>query len=216
MEFKLRTNAKYFSDDEIIEDIKNVAKKLNKDSLSREEYNEYWKIHPETIRIKFKSWNNALKLAWLRNRLNYKISEEELFNNLEIVWRSVWEQPTINQMNNEPSKYSWITYQRKYWSWFEACKKFIDYKKWDIEFTKVIKINNWLRNRNINWKDKLKVLKRDNYTCVKCWRSPATERGCILHIDHIIPFSKWWSNEIDNLQTLCNKCNLWKWNDESV
>jgi len=41
MEFKLRTNAKYFSDDEIIEDIKNVAKNLNKDSLSREEYNKY-------------------------------------------------------------------------------------------------------------------------------------------------------------------------------
>ena len=216
MEFKLRSNAKYFTDEEIIEDIKHVANELNKDSLSRKEYNEYWKVHPETIRSKFKSWNNALKLAWLKNRLNYKISEEELFNNLEVIWRSIWQQPTINQMNNEPSKYSWITYQRKYGSWFDACKRFIEYKKWDINFIKVIKQNDWLRNRNIKEKDKLKILKRDNYKCAKCWKSPVTNINCFLHIDHIKPFSKWWSNDYENLQTLCNKCNLWKWNDESL
>lgn len=182
MEFKLRTNAKYFTDDEIIEDIKNIANKLNKKSLSIKDYNKYWKVHSETIRIKFKSWNSALKLAWLEDSRNYKISENELFDNLEVVWRSVWIQPTINQMNNDPSKYSWITYQRKYGSWFNACTKFIEYKKWDIEFEKVIKSNDWLRNRNIKKKDKLKILKRDNYKCVKCWKSPVTNINCFLGV----------------------------------
>jgi 5-methylcytosine-specific restriction endonuclease McrA len=93
---------------------------------------------------------------------------------------------------------------------------FIEFKKWDAKFTKIIQKKNTWRTRNINEKTRLKVLKRDHYTCVKCGRSPATQRGCILHIDHIVPFSKGGSNEIENLQTLCDKCNLGKGNDENV
>lgn len=32
------------------------------------------------------------------------------------------------------------------------------------------------------------------------------------HIDHIIPLSKWWTHKIDNVQWLCCRCNLKKWN----
>jgi len=119
-------------------------------------------------------------------------------------------------MKQPLSKFNHATYQRRFGSWLNTCKEFIKYKKGDIEFIKVAKSNNTARNRNINEKDRLKVLKRDHYTCAKCGRSPATQRGCILHIDHIIPFSKGGSNEIENLQTLCDKCNLGKGNDESV
>lgn len=54
------------------------------------------------------------------------------------------------------------------------------------------------------------VFKRDNYTCQEC--GATKEDGAKLHIDHIIPVSKGGTDELDNLQTLCDKCNLNKSN----
>lgn len=55
------------------------------------------------------------------------------------------------------------------------------------------------------------VLARDNWTCCSCGRS-TREDGVVLHVDHIVPRSKGGTDEIDNLQTLCSKCNIGKSN----
>ncbi|HLD69567.1 MAG TPA: HNH endonuclease, partial [Candidatus Omnitrophota bacterium] len=57
-----------------------------------------------------------------------------------------------------------------------------------------------------------KVLSRDKFKCVKCGISPATDHSCRLHIDHRIPFSKGGRTALENLQTLCEHCNLGKGN----
>jgi 5-methylcytosine-specific restriction endonuclease McrA len=62
---------------------------------------------------------------------------------------------------------------------------------------------------------RLKVLDRDAYRCILCGRSPAMDIGVRLHIDHKIPFSKGGKSTIDNLQTLCQDCNLGK-SDEFI
>jgi len=54
------------------------------------------------------------------------------------------------------------------------------------------------------------IFMRDNFTCVDCGRSPRTGDGVILHTDHIIPVSKGGRCDMENLQTLCSKCNLGK------
>jgi hypothetical protein len=51
------------------------------------------------------------------------------------------------------------------------------------------------------------IFVRDNYRCLECG---ATNKDTTLHIDHIIPISQGGSNDKDNLQTLCKKCNLSK------
>lgn len=53
------------------------------------------------------------------------------------------------------------------------------------------------------------VFKRDGYRCVECG---ATNKETTLHIDHIIPFSNGGTDELNNLQTLCETCNLAKSN----
>ena len=53
------------------------------------------------------------------------------------------------------------------------------------------------------------VFKRDKYRCVECG---ATKEKRCLHIDHIIPVSRGGTDELDNLQTLCEGCNLAKKN----
>lgn len=49
-----------------------------------------------------------------------------------------------------------------------------------------------------------KILERDKYRCKNCnsWKK--------LHVDHIIPLSRGGTNEENNLQTLCQTCNLKK------
>lgn len=54
------------------------------------------------------------------------------------------------------------------------------------------------------------ILKRDNYRCQIC--GSTAKEGVKLHVDHIIPVSKGGKTTVDNLQTLCERCNLGKSN----
>lgn len=51
------------------------------------------------------------------------------------------------------------------------------------------------------------IKNRDNYTCCNCGNSTYLEPNLLLEIDHIIPVSKGGLTVVDNLQTLCWKCN---------
>lgn len=58
------------------------------------------------------------------------------------------------------------------------------------------------------------VFKRDGYRCRECGAS--IDEGATLEIDHIIPVANGGTNDIDNLQTLCKKCNRGKYTDEWI
>lgn len=66
--------------------------------------------------------------------------------------------------------------------------------------------------RSISQRLRYKVLSRDNFKCCACGASPAKDPSVELHVDHIVPWSKGGETTIDNLQTLCSKCNLGKSN----
>lgn len=69
-------------------------------------------------------------------------------------------------------------------------------------------------SRVISEKLRYQVLKRDNFKCCACGASPAKDPSVELHIDHIIPWSKGGETTLENLQTLCSRCNLGKGNSE--
>jgi 5-methylcytosine-specific restriction endonuclease McrA len=48
------------------------------------------------------------------------------------------------------------------------------------------------------------IYQRDNYQCQGCGQ---TQTETTLNIDHIIPLAKGGSNDMSNLQTLCQTCN---------
>ena len=66
------------------------------------------------------------------------------------------------------------------------------------------------KTRKISDKLRYSVLKRDNFKCCACGASPAKDPSVELHIDHIIPWSKGGETTLENLQTLCSKCNIGK------
>ena len=68
--------------------------------------------------------------------------------------------------------------------------------------------------RVISDKLRYQVLKRDNFKCCACGASPAKDPAVELHIDHIIPWSKGGETKLQNLQTLCSRCNIGKSDSE--
>ncbi len=69
--------------------------------------------------------------------------------------------------------------------------------------------NNEKKRKPIDSRLRHECFKRDNYKCVECG---ATNKEKTLHADHIFPISQGGSDELDNLQTLCNECNFSKSN----
>jgi hypothetical protein len=55
---------------------------------------------------------------------------------------------------------------------------------------------------------RFRVLQRDGFRCQYCGRSPRD--GAILHLDHVVPFSRGGETTEDNLITSCDQCNLGK------
>lgn len=66
-------------------------------------------------------------------------------------------------------------------------------------------LNKWPTvRRNLSRAERWAIFQRDGFACKHC----GTDRD--LSIDHIFPFSLGGTDDPDNLQTLCRRCNLRK------
>ena len=59
---------------------------------------------------------------------------------------------------------------------------------------------------------RFKALRRDHFKCVLCGDNPPISSQCVLHVDHIVPWSKGGKTKIENLRTLCASCNVGRGN----
>jgi hypothetical protein len=64
------------------------------------------------------------------------------------------------------------------------------------------------KRKPISAKKRFDILERDNFTCQSCGAKQSDD--VLLEVDHIKPVSKGGTNDIDNLVTLCYKCNRGK------
>jgi len=53
-------------------------------------------------------------------------------------------------------------------------------------------------------------MRRDNFRCKHCGRSPATDPSIIVHVDYVKAWANGGETIIEKLQTLCSKCNIGK------
>ncbi len=214
MEYILVEHHRNVSDEELIKDLKEVALKLGKDKVTQREYKTLGKYGRRTLITRFGSWNKSLEKAGLSITTRKNIPEEELFQNLADLWQHFGRQPKFHEVKQPLSKFSVGPYANRFGSWYNALKAFIATMNGDIIETKQTNNEKNATNnpRSINYRTRFKVMQRDDFKCQICGASPAMQAGVLLHVDHIVPVAKGGQATMDNLQTLCQKCNLGKSN----
>jgi len=225
LNFTIKLENNIASDEELLSDLQDVANKLKSKKVTIVQYNEYGKYHPTTLINRFDTWNDTLeKIGLEAGKAKNHVSDDELFKNLQRIWEYLGRQPTAKEIKKPLSKFAFNTYARRFKSWNKALINFSIYinSMDDIKISKEALIDEYKETnikefkhktkRNISDRLRFSILMRDGFTCQSCGRSPTTERGVKLHVDHIMPWSKGGETEEENLETKCQQCNLGKGN----
>ncbi len=241
-EFQRRQTSK-IPREEILEELERVAKSFGYKDFTQDQFNDVANIHHYTAIREFGTWEKTLE--FLQEKLKEKgidfeittrrskYSNQEIFNEMERIWRLLGHRPSENEWTAINPEISYDTVYRRFGGWTNACLKFIEYKSGGTvttdEHRRVETKNDQdhispttsdkseaerktEKTRTIPLSVRVKVLSKDNFRCIFCGKSPATDIGTKLHIDHIVPFSSGGTNTLENLQTLCEECNLGKSN----
>ena len=209
---------------EILDDLKKVAEKTGEKSVSVESYRVMGKFSAPTVSKAFGSWSKAMSAAGLDVSAAWhpKVSDDELLSNLAKVWETLGRQPKQNDLRKPLSCFSSDTYKRRFGSWRNSLEFFVKNTGDDSNFSyekqkdiiyypvDVKHQEKRLTQRDPSWRMRFLVNRRDRFSCRACGRSPANDVGVVLHVDHVIPWSKGGETIFENLQTLCEKCNLGK------
>lgn len=214
LEYIDRTNS--VSDKELLTDLIRVSEVTGNPKVTIEEYDTYGKFNSSTVARHFGTWNKALEKSGLEIS-NREYNIRELYDNLAEIWLKLGRQPSRRDLALVKSPISYKAYERKFGKWSNALKSFVDYYNSTSELCDNNTLTNTQRTqhkntRDINLRLRFLVMKRDNFKCCACGTSPAKDPNVVLHVDHIIPFANGGETKIDNLQTLCSKCNLGKSN----
>ena len=169
---------------------------------------------------------SGLENTPFRTGPNLKYSDEELFEEMERLWVQLGHQPSVSDAKiYNGARISGTTFQNRFGSWRKALEAFVEYINADrteedsfTQYQTVLqgeiqqeqKGIHHRTKREVNLRMRFKVMARDNFKCCICGRSPSSTPGLVLHIDHIKPWSKGGETVMENLQTLCQDCNLGK------
>lgn len=211
--------------DELINELKRVSILLGTTCFSQKIFSEHSHICGSTISRKFGFFNKIMtEIGFTTPLKGRKYSDDERYENLLNVWTFYGRQPNYSEMKKEPSKVGPKAYVVRWGSWRNALLAFLDKINSDMSELNIEKENS-KNDKQQQTKEKstciehrreipvglrFAVLKRDNYKCVLCGRSPSSTFGLELHIDHIIPFSKGGKTVENNLRALCSQCNIGK------
>jgi hypothetical protein len=202
-------------DDEFLHDLKDVAVKLGADTVSISQYNSRGRFNASSLQRRFGSWRSSLERAGLVAP-DPQATEEQLFDNLVEVWARLGRQPRLTDMTSQNSRISGDTYRRRYGGWRTALEAFVVWaNKSDVSLTARTATPAGRQHktpRNINYRLRFLVMRRDNFKCCITGRSPATDPTIILVIDHIVPWDKGGETLFENLQTLAQDINIGKSN----
>lgn len=214
-DFKYDLTAKKvrYLDRQLLESLETYSKINNYQYFATTEYDK-WEAkiaHSDTFVTRFGSWAKALRIIGVEGGREREYTPEELIENLENIWKEIKYPPGKRQLAKYGRKISERPYKRLWGSVQSACKQVALFHEGKISENQLLLKSNVKNERktiplNIRWA----VLKRDNYTCKKCGRSPGKDHSVELEIDHIIPVAKSGANDINNLQTLCHECNQGK------
>jgi hypothetical protein len=218
MKFELDTFNRDVTDSELLQDLVTANIKLTAQGkrLTFRSYREVGQYSPQTVCVRFGSWNSGLRKAGITPSEEKDVSTEALFDNLKLVWIAKGQQPVYRDMSLTPSQYTASIYSDRFGGWRRALEEFV--KSVDQEQTTIDGYEQSVQRdadtkrtkRDPSLALRFLVLKRDRFCCTACGRSPATLPGLVLEIDHVLAWSKGGETIAANLQTLCFECNRGK------
>lgn len=209
--------------DDMVVELQRIAAKVGRTVITRADLLEHAELMSERALLnRFGSWKVALEAAGLElSNMGRRWSDDDYFDNLLEVWTHYGRAPKYGEMGKPPSRISPGGYEAKFGSWGRAKQAFVDRVNSDIALGEreasapavpapVAARPRQEDQRTIPVGLRYQVLRRDNFKCVLCGRSPATDQKIVLHVDHVIAFARGGKTRLDNVRSLCQDCNLGK------
>jgi hypothetical protein len=211
---------------ECLESLRRVADRLGKTTLTTVEYRSNGGLSLQILNRHFGSWKAALKLAGLTvsTLFHERASREELFENIERLWETLGRQPKTSDFAEPLSYFSCAPYKSHFGSLRKALEAFVESFENSLEepedgATQIAPlalpstiVQRHKTGRGISWRMRFLVMRRDNFKCKIDGCSPATQPGTVLEVDHVVPWDAGGETVMENLQTLCQRCNSGKSN----
>ncbi|MBO5676830.1 MAG: HNH endonuclease [Bacteroidaceae bacterium] len=220
---------KRISDEALINDVIRVAEELKTETITSSQYEELGKVSLWTITNRLGTWDEILHKSGLKSTGHKtNISDIELLNEIERIWIILGKQPTTDDMKKGISKFHLCTFTRRFGGWRKALEEFVKYINGEVIYKEVdnkdipkvsdvkpstnnTKYKSRKTPREPSNRLKVQVLMRDGNRCRLCGVE-CNDGLHNIHFDHIIPWSKGGETVLENLQVLCNDCNLAKGN----
>jgi hypothetical protein len=202
------------SNDEILDDMRSVAVKLGLRSLTQRAYEAHGSFSTTVVKSRFGSWNKGAQAAGLAVAHRRDVSVDELFANLMEVWSQLGRQPRKREMMQPISRYTHDPYVRHFGGWLNAVRQFVASADSGLNAGAGATLQKPIGRgpRDPSLRLRFLVMRRDRFMCRHCGRSPARNAGLELEIDHVVPWSEGGATSLENLQTLCLRCNAGKSN----
>jgi hypothetical protein len=221
------------SDEDILAMLRKLAGTLSKEALTQSDVVQHLPFSEQVLRNRWGTLRSAFEAAGLRaTNLGRRYTDEECFENMLAVWTQFGRPPMHKEMSEAPSKVGSKAYIRRFGTWNKALAAFVervnqgngdeDQQSLDgdlysiaapsadhLRLPPVCSLEN---ARDIRLGLRFRVLHRDNFKCVLCGDHPARNPECVLHVDHVVPWSKGGKTIEGNLRTLCATCNIGRGN----
>ena len=175
-----------------------------------------WKNRPigaGSISKAFGGWSKAMKAAGLKSFVNRKRDLKEMLDIYKRAWIQLGSNPTAKQLDlylkQNSEQYTSRVYSHVFGKFSNVSGRIVAFENGKIsEGEYLAEHKPKIVRKAISKRLSYEVFVKFGSKCVLCGRGAVD--GVKLHIDHIIPLAKNGSNDISNLQLLCEEHNLGK------
>lgn len=219
--------AKDMSKDDLIAELKRVHALVGKPYLTTDDFNRHSMTSEDAIRIRFGSFHKGLEVAGVPGSPYdhaRRLTDSECFENLAAVWTQFGRAPKYREMFEPPSTIQGKTYVGRWGTWRRTVIAFVEWANSEGELGDTSEADQPTTGskpvmekprteadcREARPGLRFRVFMRDRFRYVACGRSPAMHLNIELHADHILAVANGGKTNLDNLQTLCQDCNLGK------
>jgi hypothetical protein len=117
MKYELEPDNRNCTDDVLLEDLREIAKQLGKQSLTKDDYNEHGRFCAAAMQKRFGSWNKALVLSGLTKSKRMNIPKEELLDDLGRVASELGLCTITQEDYGRYGKFSYRVFSKRFGGW---------------------------------------------------------------------------------------------------